>query len=208
VSQQAFTVPLSDLEWGPKSVSYEISEAWLRHTLEDSDATTRGPGRLDVELTKNGKDVIVRGRVQCELSMPCVVTLDPVEVNVNAEVFLMLAPARPNTATPPTRKTRGQRAKAKAGAAKGSGAKEGGWAQDPELSDHDAARDTYEGSEVVLDPFIREFILLELPLFPKRSDLPLDPRPAIPPAAVEPAEAPIDPRLAPLAKLKSRLSQK
>jgi DUF177 domain-containing protein len=207
VSKPTFVVPLADLEWGPKSVSFELSEAWLRHALEDSEATTRGPGRLDVELIKNGKDVIVRGRVRCELSMPCVVTLDPVEVNVNAEVFLMLAPAKPSAGTPSPRKTKAPRKKA--GGAKAEGGRaEGGWARDPELSDDSVAHDTYEGSEVALDPFVREFILLELPLFPKRSDLPLDQMPAIPPAAAEPAEAPIDPRLAPLAKLKARLSQK
>jgi len=198
VSKPNFVVPLSDLEWGPKAVSFEVGEAWLRRALAETEATVRdGPGRLDVELTKNGREVMVRGRVSCALHMPCVVTLDPVEVDVNAEIFLLLSPAGPRSGARPS-KGAGQRGKGK-----------NGWAKDPELSSEDAARDTYEGSEVVLDPFIREFIVLELPLFPKRSDLPLSETPAIPPAPdADRSDAPVDPRLLPLAKLKSRLGQK
>ena len=192
-------MPLSDLEWGPKTVSFEVGDAWLRRALEDTEASVRaGPGRLEVELTKNGRDVMVRGSVSCELNMPCVVTLDPVEVDVKADIFLLLSPAGPRA--PHRAPPRGAQPRGKS---------KNGWARDPELLDEDAARDTYEGSEVVLDPFVREFILLELPLFPKRSDLPLSETPAIPRAPeADRSEGPVDPRLLPLAELKSRLGQK
>jgi uncharacterized metal-binding protein YceD (DUF177 family) len=199
VSKASFIVPLSDLEWGPKQVSFEVGEPWLRRTLEGTQAAVRsGPGRLDVELTKNGREVMVRGRVRCELSMPCVVSLEPVEVDVNAEIFLLLSPAGPRPPARGAARNAGQRAKGQSG-----------WAKDPELSDHDAARDTYEGSEVVLDDFVREFILLELPLFPRRSDLPLSESLAIHPAPeADRSDTRVDPRLLPLAELKSRLGQK
>ena len=63
------------------------------------------------------------------------------------------------------------------------------------------------GEEVVLDWFFREFILLEIPPYPRRSDLPsseesLSSRPLADP----PAEAmPVDPRLLPLLGLANRL---
>ncbi|MBM4362314.1 MAG: hypothetical protein FJ104_06510 [Deltaproteobacteria bacterium] len=67
----------------------------------------------------------------------------------------------------------------------------------------------------MLDPFVREFLLLELPLFPLREDLRSDETPAIeaPPEAPgsperAPGEAPLDPRLAPLLSLRARLGRK
>lgn len=196
-----FVVPLSDLEWGPKAVSFELGEGWLRQALEGTEATPRGePGRLEVELTKSGREVMVRGQVSCRLSMPCVVTLDPVDVDVNAEIFLLLSPAGSPRPSPGT-KEKPARSKGKNGVS--------GWSKDPELTSEDAARDTYEGTEIALDSFAREFILLELPMFPKRSDLPSEATAAIPPApASDDSPRTIDPRLLPLAKLKSRLSQK
>jgi hypothetical protein len=80
---------------------------------------------------------------------------------------------------------------------------------DLELSETAAARDTYDGEKIVLDEFVREFILLELPAYPRRSDLPSDARPAIGPPSTETeaTSAPVDPRLLPLARIKSRLSE-
>ena len=82
----------------------------------------------------------------------------------------------------------------------------------------DAAQDTFDGEQIVLDPFLREFILLELPMFPVRQDLPSLPvearasapdfRPLDPRAPSQESETPLDPRLAPLAELKDRLAQK
>jgi len=98
----------------------------------------------------------------------------------------------------------------------------GGWEHAPELSSQDAALDTFEGEQITLDPFVREFILLELPMFPVRQDLPSLPvnaRASAPGSAGEPTASgngpadskgdatPLDPRLAPLAELKDRLRQ-
>ncbi len=62
----------------------------------------------------------------------------------------------------------------------------------------------------MLDGFVREFLLLELPMTVRRSDLPSTDDPAIAPPSAEPGGAeprPIDPRLAPLAAIASRLRQ-
>ena len=80
------------------------------------------------------------------------------------------------------------------------------------LSDELAAQDSYDGEQVVLDPFVREFILLDLPMNVMRTDLPPAPDAAIAPPSESSdsshaAEQPLDPRLAPLAAIASRLRQ-
>jgi hypothetical protein len=87
---------------------------------------------------------------------------------------------------------------------------EGHWADTPVLDDETAGQDTYEGHEIVLDGFAREFLILELPMFPRRSDLPTDRAAANPPLPADSqpgGDKPIDPRLSPLAELKSRLEK-
>jgi uncharacterized metal-binding protein YceD (DUF177 family) len=70
-----------------------------------------------------------------------------------------------------------------------------------------AARDEYEGDHVELDGFVREHLLLELPLFPVKSDLPFEPAPATDPRPDEAEEETVDPRLAPLAALARQLQR-
>jgi len=200
-------------------VTFTLEEAWLREALEGTEATPRRAGSATLELSKSGRDIMVRGRAEAALSMPCVVTLDPLDIDLNPEIFLMLAPApseptaksgRSGQSSDRKRPAAGKEAPAEArgGASRKRAAKD----EDDEgelLDPTAAARDTFEGSQIELDPFIREFLLLELPMFPRRSDLPSSPGPAIGPRLVEPEtdgqEPAIDPRLQPLAALRSRL---
>jgi len=223
VSKALFVVPVADVERGPRTVTFTLDEAWLREAMVGTEATPRRPGSVTVELSKSGKDILVRGRAEAAMSMPCVVTLDPLEIDLSPEIFLMLAPA-PSDAT--GKSGRSEKKRSVAGASgKGAAAKEapaeargaasrkrGAKEEDEEgelLDDSTAARDTYEGSQIELDSFIREFLLLELPMFPRRSDLPSSEGPAIGPRSVEPDEQEpvIDPRLQPLAALRSRLRE-
>ena len=212
MTKAAFIVPVADLERGPRTVTFTLDDAWLREALEGTDATPRQPGTVTVELSKSGKDIMVRGRLEVALSMPCVVTLDPLDIDLNPEIFLMLAPA----ASDSTGKASKKRAPAaKETPAEGRGAparKRAAQENDDEgelLEATSAARDTYEGSQIELDPFFREFLVLELPMFPRRSDLPSSEGPAIGPPSAESGEQEpvIDPRLQPLAALRSRLRE-
>lgn len=201
-------------------MTFTLDEAWLSHALEGTDATPRGPAKATVELSKSGRDVMVRGRVEAALSMPCVVTLDPLDIDLNPEVFLMLAPAgsEPKSASARSSKKRpADAAERKGGAVSGAPSPRGSAQRkrggDEELEEGElldataAARDTFEGSQIELDSFFREFLLLDLPMFPRRSDLPLTEGPAIGAPPPEPGEHEpvIDPRLQPLAALRSRL---
>jgi uncharacterized metal-binding protein YceD (DUF177 family) len=214
VTKPVFIVPVADLERGPRTVTFTLDEGWLRQALDGTDATPRRAGNATVELSKNGRDVLVRGRVEAALSMPCVVTLDALDIDVNPEIFLMLAPAASDSGAKAAKKTRregsnGTPAEGRVAPSRKRGAKDG-LEEDEELDAGTAARDTFEGSQIELDPFFREFLLLELPMFPRRSDLPSSEGPAIgPPSSASDGQEPvIDPRLQPLAALRSRLRQK
>jgi uncharacterized metal-binding protein YceD (DUF177 family) len=207
VDKPSFVVRLADLERGAKEVTFTLSEGWLRHALRDADATPLEPGEATVELMKNEELVLVRGRAHVKLTVPCVVTLDPVPLDLEPEIFLQLR----REAEPAGRhKSAG---KAEPAARKKPGGKMGPerpkkrGKEEPELSAAEAAYDTFRGEEVVLDDFFREFLLLEIPAYPRRSDLP-SPEESISsrPLADPVVEAkPLDPRLAPLLGLKHRL---
>jgi uncharacterized metal-binding protein YceD (DUF177 family) len=226
MSRPELVVPVADLERGPKHVEFGLSEAWLRRALEGTDASVSAPGKLEVTLSKNGADVLVRGMVQADLTMPCVVTLAPVPVPVRTEILLMLSPQTSAAAAAPgtgrrraPRPGKGAEKGADAtektaerpGRSKTVGKADGHWEETPILTDETAGRDTYDGHEVVLDDFAREFLILELPMFPRRSDLPTEQSAANPPLPADSlpeGDKPLDPRLSPLAELKSRLEQK
>ena len=229
MSRPELVVPVADLDRGPKHVEFPLSEAWLRRALEGTDASVNAPGKLDVTLSKNGADVLVRGMVHADLTMRCVVTLDPVPVAVRTEILLMLSPKSSAAAEgrePGTggrrRATRSSKEKGaetaatsteRPGRAKKPAKGEGHWDETPVLDDETAGRDTFDGHEVVLDDFAREFLILELPMFPLREDLRAEATPAIErdpePAVNGPDKGEVlDPRLAPLAAIASRLRQK
>ena len=253
-----FVVPVKDLDDGPKTLSSEISLDWLRNALADSEATPADQsGSLEVQLSKNGREVLVRGVVRVSVIVPCARTLAPIPLDLSPEIVLLLRPAEPtherqrgagNREAAATHDAKPRRAKRERGEGtrpgaeaaqpstdkarhgrpagnhgtraqpRGAGNPRGGWDDDPELGPMDAAQDTFDGEQIVLDPFLREFILLELPMFPVRQDLPSLPvearasapdfRPLDPGAPSQESETPLDPRLAPLAELKDRLAQK
>jgi uncharacterized protein len=226
MSHPELVVPVADLERGPKHVTFSLSEPWLRRALEGTDATATGPGEVNVTLSKNGAEVLVRGALKAALTMPCVVTLDPVPVPVQTDILLMLSPRTPSAAQDDEGATRHRSARRRGkpeggdaataarperpARAKTAGKGDGHWEDTPVLSDEDAGRDTYEGHEIALDNLVRELLILELPMFPRRSDLPTDASGANPPLPAETrpeGEPPLDPRFSKLAELKSRLEK-
>lgn len=215
-----FSVSLGDLEDGPKEMTGPLTPEWLRNLLQDTEVEPVGDaaGRLDVTLTKNGVEVLVQGYMDLTVSVPCARTLDPAIYRLRPEVFLMLSPAGGSDAGiragghRDRTERRGKKAEKKSD-------KKGGWEKDPELSEEDAASDTYSGDQIVLDNFLREFILLEIPMLPLREDLrdvPFEANPPLPAAGAsvqdaavaESGETPLDPRLSPLRDLKARLEKK
>jgi uncharacterized protein len=214
MAKPSFVVHVADLEHGPRTMSWIIPTGWLKQALEGTEATPVRDGEVTLELSLNGREVVVRGRARVDVVMPCARTLDPVDITMTPEIFLMLAPAAASASARPKLAPRGKR---NPRSRRGSGAPEpgrpasgglSGWSVDPSLADEEVARDTYAGEGVVLDGFLREFILLELPMFPLRSDLRLTEDAGIGGALLGPAAPvgrPLDSRLAPLADIASRM---
>ncbi len=212
VTKPVFIVPLADLERGPRSLTFTLDEAWLRDVFEGTDATPLRPGKATVDLSKSGKDILVRGHAEATVRMPCVVTLDPLDIELSPEIFLMLAPATPVN-TKSGKKSRPEPGAPGAGEPRGAATRRRAAKEEDDdgelLDDRAAARDTFEGSQIELDSFFREFLVLELPMFPRRSDLPSSEGPAIGPPSAE-ADEPepvLDPRLQPLAALRGRMRE-
>src|SRR3954470_18133971 len=162
MSRPELVIPVADLERGPKHAEFVLSEPWLRRALEGTEATVVAPGRVDVTVSKNGPDVLVRGQLVADLTLPCVVTLDPVPEPVRVEILLMLSPKSGATtaheghvarrrARPAKIEDPGASEKAKAsgerparGKGKGNaGAGDGHWDETPVLDDETAGQDTY-----------------------------------------------------------------
>jgi uncharacterized metal-binding protein YceD (DUF177 family) len=207
VDKPSFVVRLADLERGAKEVTFTLSEGWLRQALRDADATPLEPGQAKVELMKTEELVIVRGQAHAKLTVPCVVTLDPVPLELNPEIFLQLARAPEPAGRHKSAGKADPAEKKKAARKPGPERAKKREKDEPELTADEAAYDTFQGEEVVLDDFFREFLLLEIPAYPRRSDLP-SPEESISsrPLADPNVEAkPLDPRLAPLLGLKHRL---
>jgi DUF177 domain-containing protein len=219
VTQPLFTVALRDLERSDQTRSWAIPVEWLVQAFEGTEGTPEGAaGQLELYLKKSEREVLVKGKARAKVVVPCARTLDPLPLELEAEVFLMLSP---RAVAPAPKRERAPRAVERTPRAGDRTPRAGdrperaprkressAEALDAELSSEDAARDHYEGETIVLDEFVREHLLLELPLFPVRSDLPSEeagvtgslPDPA---GTDEPAE--LDPRLAPLAALRQGL---
>lgn len=158
------------------------------------------------------RQVLIRGRAQAAVSMPCARTLEPVPFDLEAEIFLIFRPAAAThgtTKTPPGSGTKRAPRPNQVASPVAAPKKKTIHRPESELSEDDAAEDVYHGDHIELDDIVREFLLLELPMMPLRSDLRLEERPAIPPTPETPmggaATPTVDPRLRPLAEIASRL---
>lgn len=203
-----FTMRLADIERGKRHYEWELPVEWLRQVFEGTDAAVSRVGTLQCTVSETSRQVLVRGSAQACVTMPCARTLDPVPLDLSAEVFLLLHPA-PVAATTSTGSTA---KRAAAVTPSTSGAPRTAKRPDSELTEEDAAEDVYYGDTVELDAFVRDFLLLELPMMPLRSDLRSEERPAIPPtpesAEGTPHSQTVDPRLQPLAEIANRLGKK
>jgi uncharacterized protein len=212
VHETLFSVPVRDLERSDRRCKWEIPPTWLDWALADSEARSDGTvGTLELYLKKQGREVLVKGNARAGVTMPCARTLEPVAVALDAEILLLLSPRAtpaPSAARPgpgaPRRRQRGTTSGA--GPAAGADPSESDDGSLEILSTEDAARDEYSGDNIELDAFVREHLLLELPLFPVRSDLPFEPNAATNTPPDDSGAAP-DPRLAPLAALASELKK-
>lgn len=177
-------IPAADIAIDGVEVDVVLAPSWLEQVLEVSEVSIPSAGRTTCRLTRSGDDVLVRGRVVVCLVLPCVRCLEPAPADVDAELSLLLRPL-PRAELP--------------------GKRRGGKRREPEheITAEEADLDVYDGEMVILDGFVREAILLELPNFPLCSEScpGIHRRPAPPDEAAQPPA--VDPRLAPLSMFRA-----
>ena len=170
---------LRHLDAAGKPFSADLPVDWLTTALADCDLTPSSQdGFVSLRYSRTGTDLIIHGKVSANVRTSCVRCLEPIVLAVDADLSLLLV-------TKASANSRRPRAERETG-------------RDPSLgndfSSAEADFDTYEGEEVVLDPFVREAILLELPPFPLCSATCA----GIEPGFSAAGGTPVDPRLAAL----------
>lgn len=172
--------PAVDIQLDGLEIDLELPSRWLQSALAETEVQPRQEGgRVSGRLSRSGSDIVVRARVRTAVQQPCARCLEPAEFDVDTELSLLLQPMTRSELRSHERRR------------PSSGDDE------YEFTDADAALDVYDGEHVVLDAFVREAILLEVPTFPLCRDSCPGLQSAAPLAEIEQARA-FDPRLAPL----------
>lgn len=171
MSVHEFGIPVSELDAGGKEYRFPVRVAWIRGQLEGHEAKAgEREGSVVVRASKSGPDVVVNGKLEAELTVPCARCLEPFKLPIKTDVAVLYAPA----------------AKVKT-------------ADDAEyeLSSEEADTLPFDGDTVVLDDLVKDELLLEIPMIPLCSEA--CPGMGTAAGTGENAEQKgIDPRLAPL----------
>jgi len=178
--EHEFAIPLLDLDAGGKPFRFPIRAAWMRSVLEGTEVAPGGAdGELDLRLSKSGTDVVIRGSLRADLTVPCGRCLEPAVVVIREAISALAVPGAPVRS--------------------GSDHED-----DADLPPEQADVMPYDGETLVLDDLVRDELLLGIPMIPLCSEG----CPGISPRSNEPpAEDAIDPRLRPLLRLKKHPSQ-
>lgn len=182
----AFVLQIQDLDESGKDWRFAIGTEWLSSALAGTELRPSGrEGGLRVSAQRNGQEVLVQGHVQAELYAECARCLDDVPLDIELSLAVLFSPG-------PQRHANDEAEAA------------------IEVQLDDVARDYYGGTEIVLDPMVREHLLLETPMKPLCSEECQGiavPEHLRPPEEVFGASV-LDARLAPLMKLKEKLTKK
>ncbi|MFO0553297.1 MAG: DUF177 domain-containing protein [Polyangiaceae bacterium] len=187
-SPPLLVIPAHEIDISGQPLAADLPVHWLEAELSDAGAHAAAPAHVEGRVSRSGKaDIVVRAKVTAELTLPCARCLEPTPVSVRTELSLLLRPhpgraaANHHTGKKPAEKkaaavaTPSDKASDKAPEnkvekkvdKKGADKKAlQARARDYEFSADEADTDEYDGEEVVLDGFLREAILLELPSFP------------------------------------------
>ncbi len=177
-----FVLKIQDLDEVGKDWNFAIGTEWLAFALADTELSAGAKdGRLTVHAQRTGMDVLVQAHVEAELAATCARCLADVPISVDLPLTALFSPEHMRL--------------------HGS--------DEIDIALNEVNRDYYSGAEVVLDPMVREYLLLEAPMKPLCSDA--CGGIAIPDHLQPPAEvfgdAVPDARFAPLLKLKEALTK-
>ena len=177
MSEHEFPIPVSELDAGGKEYRFTVRPTWIRGQLEEHEASaTERDGSVVVRASKSGHDVVVNGKLEAELSIPCARCTEPFKLPIKTDIAVLYAQAA-KLKTPDK--------------------------NEYEFSAEEADTLPFDGETVVLDDLVRDEILLEIPMIPLCSET--CPGMGTPPGTEEKAqEKGIDPRLAPLMAFRAK----
>jgi uncharacterized metal-binding protein YceD (DUF177 family) len=192
----AFALQIVDIDESGKDYAFPLKREWLDPALVDAGLRAnpgqQPPGSLEVHAQLNGgAEYLVEGRLQAELVTDCVRCLGVANVPVNsrfATLFTRKSAPRGERATPTLELSH------------------------EDAEDDDLQHEDFSGHQIVLDDLVREYLVLEVPMQPLCS--PDCQGIAVPEHVRPPAEtfgtsdAPVDPRLAPLLRLRDKVPPK
>jgi uncharacterized protein len=173
MSVPEFTIPVSELDAGGKEYRFPVRSSWVRGVLEGHEASASDQdGALVVRASKSGHDVVVNGKLETELTVPCARCLEPTRLPIASDVRVLYAPAQ-KLKDPET--------------------------EEYEFSAEEADTLPFDGETVVLDDLVRDELLLEIPMIPLCSEgCPGMSTPPEDSGEGQTGEKGLDPRLAPL----------
>jgi uncharacterized protein len=178
----AFVLQIQDLDESGTDWNFAIRTGWLAFALADTELKAgTEDGRFTVHAQLTGTDVLVQGHIDTQVAATCARCLGDFPIGVGLALTALYSPEH----------TRPQ----------DSG--------DIDVRLDEVNRDYYSGSEVVLDPMVRELLLLEAPMKPLCSESCPGiavPEHLRPPEEVFGGSVP-DARFAPLLKLKEALTK-
>jgi uncharacterized protein len=198
-----FALQVVDIDEHGKDYSFELKQPWVEASLADANLHVdpdAGPGHLEVHAQKNGTEYLVTGHVRANLTTECVRCLGVAHVPVDtrfATLFVRSANAGHH------------------GPGHGGHAGKAGHADEEievDEDDDELSREEFSGHEIVLDALIREYLVLETPMQPLCSEectgiaVPKHVRP--PEDVFGSSESKVDPRLAPLLRLRDKVPPK
>ena len=178
-----FTIHVSDVQDDGKDYEFPLTATWIEGALADAELRAGSEpqaGSLQVHVQRNGVELLVTGHIQADLVGRCIRCLEDAPIAIDSDFVALLA--------------RDDQQATQAAAV--------------ELQMEDLDRGTYSGEDLVLDGMVVEHLLVECPMQPlcredcKGLEVPAHIRP---PADFGAKEQGVDPRLAPLLKLKDKV---
>ncbi|HKU36749.1 MAG TPA: DUF177 domain-containing protein [Polyangiales bacterium] len=184
-----FALQVHDIDESGKNFTFELTPSWLETVLAEAQLhadPNAPPGVLRVHAQKNGQEYLVDGHVTVALITECGRCLGPAKIDVDTRFATLFS----------------------RGAGQATGDEADLEASDDD-DDEDVSREQFSGHEIVLDGLIREYLVLEVPMQPLCSPdcqgiaVPKHVRP--PEDVFGPSDAKVDPRLAPLLRLRDKI---
>jgi uncharacterized protein len=221
-----FALQILDIDETGKDYSFELKKPWVEESLGDANlhadvnAAPGSIGSIQVHAQKNGTEYLVEGRVNANLVTECGRCLGVAKVPVDtqfATLFTRIAAPHAAVHKGAPYKAAAHKGAAHKAAALKAAAGHGTHAQDDddeleEVDTDELAREEFSGHEIALDALIREYLVLEAPMQPLCSEdctgiaVPKHVRP--PDEVFGPSDSKVDPRLAPLLRLRDKVPPK